>query len=97
MSEEYSVRSSAVAGAITGAITRLLTAPLDVLKIRLQINCNNSNYNYNKIKNISIINHFKYIVQNEGYKALWHGYLLFYSYLICYFIFYDISCNTIIL
>ena len=38
VSEEMtSVRDSLLAGSVSGVVTRLLTAPLDVLKIRFQL------------------------------------------------------------
>lgn len=56
-------------GAVAGTIARLFVAPLDLLKIRFQIQAEtNGLYNYKHL-----VSAFRKIVATEGTKALWKG------------------------
>lgn len=63
-----------IAGAGSGFITRMICQPLDVLKIRFQLQvepitrCNVSKYQ-------SVFHATNLIVQEEGLKALWKGHI----------------------
>lgn len=57
----------AIAGSISGFISRTLTSPLDVIKIRFQLQCN-----LNK-KYYSVIQSIQSIINEEGVMALWKG------------------------
>jgi len=54
-----------VAGGIAGAVSRTCTAPLDRLKVLLQV--------HGGRKQTSIIDTFKYMYQEGGVKGLWRG------------------------
>ncbi|EGW33136.1 mitochondrial thiamine pyrophosphate transporter [Spathaspora passalidarum NRRL Y-27907] len=56
-----------VSGSISGAVARAVTAPLDTIKIRLQL----SPKNFKQRKSVFTI--VKNLVQNEGLAALWKG------------------------
>uniref|UniRef100_A0A6B2LAU1 ADP,ATP carrier protein n=1 Tax=Arcella intermedia TaxID=1963864 RepID=A0A6B2LAU1_9EUKA len=72
-----------LAGAVSGGMARLMVAPLDVVKIRFQVQVDPNvvptlptigfrpNYHYK-----SIFNAFSTIYKQEGVKALWRGNLL---------------------
>eukprot|EP01039_Chlorochromonas_danica_P002110 gene2110-2304_t len=83
-----SVPDDVLAGAFAGFVARMLTAPLDVLKIRYQLNKNNI------AQSPSLWNAVKTIVLEEGVTALWKGNVpglyLWISYSIFQFAFYDI-------
>jgi solute carrier family 25 (mitochondrial thiamine pyrophosphate transporter), member 19 len=73
--------SSAVAGGIAGGLTRLVTAPLDVIKIRFQLQQSE------RPRYLSMCGAFRSIVRTEGLLALWHGYgrpATIYRGLLCY-------------
>uniref|UniRef100_A0A7S4P743 Mitochondrial carrier protein n=1 Tax=Guillardia theta TaxID=55529 RepID=A0A7S4P743_GUITH len=59
-----------IAGAISGVATRCCVAPLDVIKIRLQLqtNCQGSSRDYR-----GFLGTFQTIVRREGVVALWKG------------------------
>ena len=54
-----------MAGGIAGAVSRTCTAPLDRLKVLLQV--------HGGRKQTSIIDTFKYMYQEGGVKGLWRG------------------------
>ena len=66
------IKDDAIAGSLSGFIARCLTAPFDVLKIRLQLQFNERLRN-NKTKYISLIQGFSTIVKEEGVLSLWKG------------------------
>jgi solute carrier family 25 thiamine pyrophosphate transporter 19 len=66
------IKDDAIAGSLSGFIARCLTAPFDVLKIRLQLQFNERVLN-NKTKYISLIQGFSTIVKEEGVLSLWKG------------------------
>ncbi|ORX59936.1 mitochondrial thiamine pyrophosphate carrier 1 [Piromyces finnis] len=70
MSNELSNLQNTLSGAVTGFLSGVLTAPLDVLKIRMQLqkSTNGGVLKYNHILK-SIIR----ICREEGIKALWKG------------------------
>ncbi|XP_028163750.1 mitochondrial thiamine pyrophosphate carrier-like [Ostrinia furnacalis] len=71
---KVSVIQSAVAGGASGAITRAIAQPLDVLKIRFQLQLepikHGSNSKYN-----SVVQAVSSIVKEEGLYALWSGHV----------------------
>jgi solute carrier family 25 thiamine pyrophosphate transporter 19 len=88
MTESSTLTSSAAAGSIAGAVTRLVTAPLDVIKIRFQLQMrNNPRYKY-------VSDAVRSIAREEGILALWRGNLcatyLWVSYGMVQFLSYDI-------
>jgi len=54
-----------VAGGVAGAISRTCTAPLDRLKVLLQV--------HGGRKNTSLVQTFKYMLNEGGVKGLWRG------------------------
>jgi Mitochondrial carrier protein len=54
-----------LAGAFSGTVSRMITAPLDVLKIRAQLHFNG--------KTPSMMSSLRSIVKEEGVFALWNG------------------------
>ncbi|CAG4950765.1 unnamed protein product [Colias eurytheme] len=69
---EVSVAQSAFAGAVSGAVTRAIAQPLDVLKIRFQLQLepirNGSKYS-------SVLQAVSSIVKEEGISTLWSGHI----------------------
>ncbi|XP_026820795.1 mitochondrial thiamine pyrophosphate carrier-like [Rhopalosiphum maidis] len=63
------------AGACSGAFTRLVCQPLDVLKIRFQLQVEPLSKNSNNSKYKSIHQSISLIYKEEGFKALWKGLL----------------------
>eukprot|EP00612_Vaucheria_litorea_P000688 CAMPEP_0171452344 /NCGR_PEP_ID=MMETSP0945-20130129/492_1 /TAXON_ID=109269 /ORGANISM="Vaucheria litorea, Strain CCMP2940" /LENGTH=313 /DNA_ID=CAMNT_0011976997 /DNA_START=28 /DNA_END=969 /DNA_ORIENTATION=+ len=59
---------NAIAGGTAGAVSRVTTAPLDVLKIRLQLEGGKRNQRYN-----GIVNTVKSVYFEEGIKGFWRG------------------------
>ena len=59
--------TSAIAGGVAGSVTRLITAPLDVLKIRFQLQFPKSP------QYASVLGALKLIVKEEGVISLWKG------------------------
>lgn len=55
-----------VAGAAAGAVSRTCTAPLDRLKVILQVHGSHSN-------NLGIVTGFNHMLQEGGMKSLWRG------------------------
>lgn len=56
-------------GAIAGCVSRMIVAPLDVLKIRFQVQSETGGrYAYRTVAGA-----FRSIIQNEGLRALWKG------------------------
>lgn len=66
------IRDDAIAGSLSGFMARCLTAPFDVLKIRLQLQFN-SKILHNKSKYVSMIQGFSTIIKEEGILSLWKG------------------------
>jgi solute carrier family 25 thiamine pyrophosphate transporter 19 len=68
------VRDDAIAGSLSGFTARCLTAPFDVLKIRLQLQFNEKiRLQQNKTKYVSMIQGFSTIIKEEGILSLWKG------------------------
>lgn len=61
----------AIAGAVTGAVTRIMTAPFDVLKIRFQLQ--NTVGAAETAKYRTMFQAFSTIIREEGILALWNG------------------------
>ena len=61
----HSDRRHLLAGGVAGAVSRTCTAPLDRLKVLLQV--------HGGRKQSSIVNTFKYMLQEGGMKGLWRG------------------------
>jgi len=61
------IGSSAIAGGLAGGLTRLLTAPLDVIKIRFQLQ------QLKQPQYRSMVGAFRAMAREEGVLALWHG------------------------
>ncbi|KAG5865825.1 hypothetical protein JTB14_025060 [Gonioctena quinquepunctata] len=64
----------ALAGAISGFITRAFCQPLDVLKIRFQLQVEPISSSYSS-KYHSVIQATSLIFREEGFKALWKGHI----------------------
>ncbi|XP_051951663.1 calcium-binding mitochondrial carrier protein SCaMC-1 [Xyrauchen texanus] len=54
------------AGAMAGAVSRTGTAPLDRMKVFMQVHATKSN-------NISLVNGFKHMIKEGGVASLWRG------------------------
>lgn len=69
---KLSASQSAIAGGISGAFTRALAQPLDVLKIRFQLQLEpiKSGSKYS-----SILQAFRSIIKEEGVSTLWSGHI----------------------
>ncbi|RWS32007.1 mitochondrial thiamine pyrophosphate carrier-like protein [Leptotrombidium deliense] len=63
----------AIAGATSGFITRVATQPLDVLKIRFQLQIEPLSSNCKSSKYTGINQAWKCIIKEEGITALWKG------------------------
>ncbi|SCU90409.1 LAMI_0E01948g1_1 [Lachancea mirantina] len=61
------LRDSLVAGCISGICSRAATAPLDTVKIRLQLQ------HAHESKYAGVVSAFKTIIREEGLRALWKG------------------------
>lgn len=79
---------NAIAGALSGFISRMITAPLDVIKIRFQLQSNI------KQKYVSLSQSVRLIIQEEGVLGLWKGNIpgmfLWGSYSLLQFTSYDV-------
>eukprot|EP01126_Amoeba_proteus_P045351 TRINITY_DN5070_c0_g1_i3.p2 TRINITY_DN5070_c0_g1~~TRINITY_DN5070_c0_g1_i3.p2 ORF type:complete len:140 (-),score=10.98 TRINITY_DN5070_c0_g1_i3:358-777(-) len=81
-SKANSIYASLFAGTISGTITRLIVAPLDVVKIRFQIQMDPhligkvGHYIPPKYHYMGILHAFKSIYLQEGMKGLWRGNLV---------------------
>ncbi|KAJ8328841.1 mitochondrial thiamine pyrophosphate transporter [Batrachochytrium dendrobatidis] len=70
---------NAISGAISGVMARFATAPLDVIKIRLQLQTTTTKVfekghsNYHKPKYQSIFQAGRLIIKEEGILGLWKG------------------------
>ncbi|XP_072044109.1 mitochondrial thiamine pyrophosphate carrier-like [Amphiura filiformis] len=64
-----------IAGAVSGAVTRALVQPLDVLKIRFQLQVEPVKRTVTDGKYHSVLQGFKTIYQEEGASALWKGHV----------------------
>lgn len=61
--------TNALSGAIAGLLSRLLIAPLDILKIRMQLNISSRpSYSSPSTSYSFLANH---ILRNEGLKTFW--------------------------
>lgn len=69
-----SVSQSALAGGAAGALTRALTQPLDVLKIRFQLQLEPIKHGQNS-KYSSMLQAVKSIIREEGITTLWSGHV----------------------
>ena len=66
VNSEY-LSSGAVAGLVAGGVSRVLTAPLDVIKIRFQLQ-----QSINPVYTSTVLA-FASIIRNEGILSLWKG------------------------
>lgn len=72
---------SGIAGAVSGAVSRFVVGPLDVMKIRFQVQLepiretrrNNTNHRQLQSKYTSLRQAFKTILKEEGVLGLWRG------------------------
>ncbi|KAJ7249727.1 mitochondrial carrier domain-containing protein [Mycena haematopus] len=64
---EVSQTQSAIAGAVAGVVSRSIIAPLDVIKIRLQLQSRANNTVHGTLRTLTTL------VQHEGVRALWKG------------------------
>ncbi|CAH1795655.1 unnamed protein product [Owenia fusiformis] len=71
---ELTKRDHAISGAVSGVITRAMCQPLDVIKIRFQLQTEPIS-KAPKSKYYSIRQSFRSIIREEGYQALWKGHL----------------------
>ncbi|KAJ6515459.1 putative mitochondrial deoxynucleotide carrier protein [Mycena sanguinolenta] len=63
--KDVSQTQSAIAGAVAGVVSRFIIAPLDVIKIRLQLQ--------SRAHTNSALRTLSTLVQHEGVRALWKG------------------------
>lgn len=88
-----SLPDDVIAGAFAGLVARMLTAPLDVLKIRYQLNA------HGIASSPSMFHAAQTIVRREGFTALWKGNVpalcLWVSYAIVQFAAYDVLKEAI--
>lgn len=72
--EEYQMRT-AIAGGVAAAVTRIFVQPLDVLKIRFQLQVEPLKYSSRNAssKYTSIMQASKLILKEEGMSAFWKG------------------------
>lgn len=61
-----SLSDEVFAGAFAGFVARLLTAPFDFIKIRIQLQTSNNKY-------VSMLQSFREVIKEEGFKSLWKG------------------------
>lgn len=54
-----------IAGAFAGLVGRIITAPIDFMKIRIQLNCYSSSS--------SLMESFRTVIKEEGFFSLWKG------------------------
>jgi solute carrier family 25 (mitochondrial phosphate transporter), member 23/24/25/41 len=57
-----------LAGAVAGAVSRTSTAPLDRLKVMMQV--------YGNKQNMTIVGGFKHMLSEGGWRSLWRGNLI---------------------
>lgn len=62
-----------ISGGFAGGVTRIFTAPLDVIKIRYQLIEMNQNNKISSYKTNNIFSYLRSIIRNEGFFALWKG------------------------
>lgn len=64
---KYSASNSMIAGSLAGLVARAISAPLDVVKIRFQLQ------SLTAPRYISILDAFRTIYRDEGIFSLWKG------------------------
>jgi solute carrier family 25 thiamine pyrophosphate transporter 19 len=67
------MNDSLVAGTVSGALTRLFTCPLDVLKIRFQLQLEPIKHSSHTSKYRGVLDSVRTILKEEGVTALWKG------------------------
>ncbi|CAI8032504.1 Mitochondrial thiamine pyrophosphate carrier [Geodia barretti] len=67
------MKDSLVAGSVSGALTRLFTCPLDVLKIRFQLQLEPISQLSQSSKYKSVLDAVRTILREEGIRAFWKG------------------------
>ena len=67
------MKDNALAGGVSGIVARLVTTPLDVVKIRFQLQEEAINRRNASSKYTGITQTLRTIVQEEGIQALWKG------------------------
>ncbi|XP_062515950.1 mitochondrial thiamine pyrophosphate carrier-like [Corticium candelabrum] len=76
---KLSSRDYALAGALAGAVTRATVSPLDVLKIRFQLQVENFRHNRafqeRTPKYRGLLQAVQVILQEEGVRAFWKGHI----------------------
>ena len=86
--QSVSVSDDMISGACGGALSRVLSAPLDVLKIRFQLQFTGN------VKYTSMYQAITTVVREEGFLSLWKGNLsatyLWITYSMCQFAFYGV-------
>ncbi|XP_062936638.1 mitochondrial thiamine pyrophosphate carrier [Cynocephalus volans] len=65
----------AVAGSVSGLVTRVLISPLDVIKIRFQLQIERLTRSDPKAKYYGILQALRQILQEEGPTAFWKGHV----------------------
>lgn len=99
-SAELKPGQTAIAGALSGCFTRATCQPLDVLKIRFQLQVEPISYKFGQCsKYKSIFQGFSTIYREEGIKSLWKGHIpaqyLSISYGLVQFWFYELATKNI--
>jgi solute carrier family 25 thiamine pyrophosphate transporter 19 len=64
---------SIIAGGVSGVVTRLVVSPLDVVKIRFQLQLEDPRNRSAKYRGMTQA--FKQIIHEEGVRGLWKGHL----------------------
>ncbi|KAJ9582236.1 hypothetical protein L9F63_003365 [Diploptera punctata] len=73
--EKLSKAEHGAAGAVSGAATRFLCQPLDVIKIRFQLQVEPINPKFTNSKYQGLVQATQRIIRDEGITALWKGHV----------------------
>ena len=71
--QQFQAVKRAASGAATGFLCRTIVQPLDVIKIRFQLQVEPINFDSDRSKYRSIAHTVKLMVREEGVKSLWKG------------------------
>ncbi|GAB6031327.1 hypothetical protein CHUAL_009114 [Chamberlinius hualienensis] len=68
-------KDQSIAGAVSGIFTRSIVQPLDVIKIRFQLQLEPIRRDVNVSKYRGVVHAFKTVASEEGVQALWKGHV----------------------
>lgn len=71
--QRFDSTKRAASGAMTGFLCRALVQPLDVIKIRFQLQVEPITHDCDRAKYRSVAHIFRLMVREEGYRSLWKG------------------------